>query len=168
MEELKHIELIEAYHEGKLSPEANVEFEVRLLVDQELQEENELYKKILYGFHDIKTDQIRMKLRQIDIELDHRKKGGSGRGKFFWFTGIAASLLIAFFLYVKFSEAPKFTASLIPFETGLPVLMGTEGKLEFDNAMSELKAGNYQAAEKGFSNCLVSNSANDTTMYFLG
>ena len=36
---LKHLELIEAYLEGNLSEEEKVDFEVQLLVDKDLEEE---------------------------------------------------------------------------------------------------------------------------------
>ena len=165
---LKHIELIEAYHEDKLSPEAKVEFEVRLLVDRELQEENELYKKKLYGFHDIKADQIRAKLRQIDSELDQKKKGGSGRAKYYWIAGVAAFIAIICFVYFQQFSEPRFSAKYIPEDPGLPVLMGTGNKLDFDNAMSEFKAEEYDKAIIGFSKLLKTNPENDTTLFYLG
>lgn len=165
---LKHIELIEAYYEDKLSPEAKVEFEVRLLVDQELQTENELYKKILYGFHDIKADQIRSKLRQIDNELDQKKKGGSGRAKHFWLAGIAATIAIICFVYFQQRSEARFSAGYIPEDPGLPVLMGTGSKLDFDNAMSEFKAEEYGSAINGYIRSLAVNPGNDTTIFYLG
>lgn len=167
-ENLKHIELIEAYHEGKLSAAEKVDFEVRLLVDQELQEENELYKKVLYSFHDIKADKIRVKLRQIDEELDKKKKGGSGRGWFYWMAGVAAIVAIGFIIFQNFFLQPRFTTDLIPSDSGLPVLMGNESRLDFDNAMSQFKAGQYENAIHGFCKSLVTNPGNDTTLFYLG
>ncbi|MEY4594349.1 MAG: Outer rane lipoprotein [Bacteroidota bacterium] len=159
--------MIEAYHEGKLSEEEKVEFEVRLLVDEELQEENTLYKKILFGFHDIKAEQIRLKLRQIDNELDRRKKGKSNGPNYYWLMGLAATLAIVFFFYRQYITSSEFTAELIPADAGLPVLMGSEGKLEFDNAMSKFKAEAFEEAGKGFEKALAVSPENDTTLFYL-
>jgi TolA-binding protein len=167
-EQLKHIELLEAYHEGKLSHEEKVEFEVRLLVDNELQQENELYTRILFGFHDIKADQIRNNLKKIDQELDQKKTGGSGSKNLYWLSGIAATIALICFVYFRQYSEARFSTDYIPEDPGLPVLMGVNSRLEFDNAMSQFKAGNFEAAEEGFSTAMKASGANDTIFYYLG
>lgn len=165
---LKHIELIEAYHEGKLSHEEKVDFEVRLLIDQELQEENELYKKVLYGFHDIKADQIRAKLKLIDNEIDQKKKVSFRSRKYFWFASIAASLVIILFIFENYFFNPSFDTKYIPNDLGIPVLMGAGNKLDFDNAMSDFKNGDFENAMDGFNKNLKANPASDTALFYLG
>jgi tetratricopeptide (TPR) repeat protein len=162
---LKHLELIEAYLEGNLSEEEKVDFEVRLLVDKDLEEEFELYKKIVGGFKDIQTENIRQKLQAIDDEIDSNSHKPST--KFYWWAGIAAVLLGVLFIHNFYSPSNKFSKDLIPTEEGLPVLMSTNSNLVFDNAMSQFKYGNYNLASKEFSIALKKNPTNDTTLYFL-
>jgi hypothetical protein len=97
---LKHLELIEAYLEGNLSEEEKVDFEVRLLVDKDLEEEFELYKKIVGGFKDIQTENIRQKLQAIDDEIDSNSHKPST--KFYWWAGLAACLIFVQILIILF------------------------------------------------------------------
>jgi len=162
---LKHLELIEAYLEGTLTQEEKIDFEIRLLVDKELEEELELYKNIVGGFRNIKTEKIRQQLQAIDEELDNKKNSSSN--KFYWWAGIAAVLLGVLFIHNLYFPSNNFNKDFIPAEAGLPVLMSTNANLEFDNAMSQFKYGNYNLATKGFSIALKKNPTNDTTLYFL-
>lgn len=164
-ENLKHIELIEAYHEGKLSPEEKVEFEVRLLVDQELQKENDLYKKILYGFHDIKADKIHSNLKLIDQELDSNQKIKSEKRWKWWGLSVAASIavLFAFYFLLQDEKVP------LPVEEGLPVLMGEKSSgIQLENAMQLYKSGDYQSSYIAFKALLKELPENDTVLYFCG
>jgi hypothetical protein len=158
---LKHLELIEAYLEGNLSEEEKVDFEVRLLVDKDLEEEFELYKKIVGSFKDIQSKNIRQKLQAIDEELDNRNN--SSTNKFYWWAGMAVSLIfLQIFLYKSNSTIP------LPLEEGLPVLMGENNNVEFQNAMQLFKAGKYDASVNRFNRLINSNQDNDTLNYFLG
>jgi TolA-binding protein len=158
---LKHLELIEAYIEGNLSEEEKVDFEVRLLVDKDLEEEFELYKKIVGGFKDIQTENIRQKLQAIDEELDNKKN--STNNKFYWWAGLAACLIFVqiFLNYTK-------TSIPLPMEEGLPVLMGDDHNLAFQNAMQLYKSGKYDASIKRFNQLIVAHPTNDTLLYYIG
>jgi len=158
---LKHLELSEAYLEGKLTEEEKVDFEVRLLVDKDLAEELELYKKIVGGFKDIQSEKIRQQLQIIDEELDN--KNNSSTKNFYWWAGIAASLIfLQIYLYKSNTNIP------LPLEEGLPVLMGDNNNLEFQNAMQLYKSGKYDASIKRFNQLFVANPTNDTLIYFIG
>ena len=158
---LKHLELIEAYLEGNLSEEEKVDFEVRLLVDKDLEEEFELYKKIVGSFKDIQTENIRKKLQAIDDEIDSNSHKPST--KFYWWAGIAACLIFVqvFLNYTK-------TSIPLPLEEGLPVLMGDDHNLAFQNAMQLYKSGKYDASVKRFNQLVLANPTNDTLLYFIG
>jgi TolA-binding protein len=159
--EFKHLELIEAYLEGTLSQEEKVDFEVRLLVDKELEEELELYKNITGGFRNIKSENIRQQLQAIDEELDNKKN--SPTNKFYWWAGIAASLIfLQIYLYNSKSTIP------LPIEEGLPVLMGEDQNVEFQNAMQLFKGGKYDASINRFNKLIIMHPDNDTLNYFLG
>jgi TolA-binding protein len=158
---LKHLELIEAYLEGSLTQEEKIDFEIRLLVDKELEEELELYKNIVGGFQHIKTEKIRQQLQAIDEELDN--KNNSTNNKFYWWAGIAASLIfLQIYLYKSNTTIP------LPLEEGLPVLMGDNNNVEFQNAMQLFKGGKYDASVNRFNRLINSNQDNDTLNYFLG
>ena len=158
---LKHLELIEAYLEGNLSEEEKVDFEVRLLVDKDLEEEFELYKKIVGSFKDIQSENIRKQLQAIDEELDNEKN--SSTNKFYWWAGIAACLIfLQIYLYKSNTTIP------LPLEEGLPVLMGDNNNVEFQNAMQLFKGGKYDASVNRFNRLINSKQDNDTLNYFLG
>ena len=158
---LKHLELIEAYVEGTLNQEEKIDFEVRLLVDKDLEEEFELYKKIVGSFKDIQSENIRQQLQAIDEELDNKKN--SSTNKFYWWAGIAACLIF-FQIYLYNS---KFTIPL-PIEEGLPVVMGDDNNVEFQNAMQLFKGGKYDASINRLNKLILINPDNDTLNYFLG
>jgi len=158
---LKHLELIEAYIEGTLTQEEKIDFEVRLLVDRELEEEFELYKNIVGGFQHIKTENIRQQLQAIDEELDNKKN--SSTNKFYWWAGIAACLIfLQIYLYNSKSTIP------LPIEEGLPVVMGDDNNVEFQNAMQLFKGGKYDASINRFNKLIIMHPDNDTLNYFLG
>ena len=117
-EELKNIELIEQYCEGKMSAEEILAFENSLLVDDELKEEFELYEKIIKSLSEIKEDSIKAKLNTIDTELDNKK---TGEKRFVLKTmtkrqyGIAASIAIligmtSYFLFFSNSKEKLITS----------------------------------------------------------
>lgn len=59
--ELKHIEEIERFFEGLMSEEERTAFEARLLLDNELQEDLELYKKVVESMHSLSGNDLRKK-----------------------------------------------------------------------------------------------------------
>lgn len=165
---LKNIELIEAFYENRLSPEERHDFQVRLLVDKELEEEFEFYKKIVYGFDDIKADNIRRKLKQIDAEIDLKDKTRSKqrKGHSFW---VVSSLLVisVLIIYLRYNSSTDYSSDMLPYEPGLPVLMGTHSQVYFDNGMSSFKAGDYTTAERLFSKFAALHQS-DTSLFYLG
>lgn len=53
-------------------------------------------------------------------------------------------------------------------EVGLPVLMGNDTKITFNNAMNAFKDDSYEEAIDGFNRLLELKPSNDTLHYFLG
>lgn len=53
-------------------------------------------------------------------------------------------------------------------EVGLPVTMGVDSAVTFNNAMNAFKDDSYDEAINGFNELLASNPSNDTLHYFLG
>lgn len=158
---LKHLELIEAYLEGNLSEEEKVDFEVRLLVDKDLEEEVELYKKIVGGFQDIRSENIRKKLQAIDDDIDSNNHKPST--KFYWWAGLAACLIFVQ-IYLNNSR-PNIP---LPPEEGLPVLMGENDNIAFQNSMQLFKSGNYKLSIANFNKQLLIKPSNDTLLFYLG
>jgi TolA-binding protein len=163
-----NLELFEAYLKGSLSEEERVAFEFKLMVDSELNDEFEVFKKIWGGFNDIKAEAIRKNLYKIDQELDAQKAKPAVIKKYRYAIALALIVSICLWTYLELRQQTGFSTSMIPYEPGLPVLMGVDHKLEFDNAMSLFKYEQYDKALSGFSNHLASNKGNDTTLYYLG
>ena len=174
-EELKNIELIEQYCEGKMSAEEILAFENSLLVDDELKEEFELYKKIIKSLNEIKEDSIKAKLNTIDTELDNSK---TEEERFVLkmiskkHYAIAASIVIligmtSYFLFFSNSKEKLITSYEIE-EPGLPVLMGNSSTVSFDNAMSEYKLNHLEESLDALKKLQNKSSNNDTLNYFIG
>jgi len=168
LENQNNITLIEAYYEGRLSAEEKVEFELRLVYDAGLAEELRIYKKLRSGFNMIKAERIRKRLQILDDELDKGGAENNNRKLFYLLAGLAASLAIAIFAYRQIPETGDFHADMIPIEAGLPVLMGANSHLEFNNAMTNFKAGEFGSSSKGFSKALAEFPDNDTCLFYLG
>jgi TolA-binding protein len=56
----------------------------------------------------------------------------------------------------------------LPIEEGLPVLMGEDQNVEFQNAMQLFKGGKYDASINRFNKLIIMHPDNDTLNYFLG
>ncbi|MFM2190388.1 MAG: hypothetical protein RL491_774 [Bacteroidota bacterium] len=168
---IKNIEQIEAYHEGRMLPEEKIDFEVRLLVDAELSEENDLYQKIMTGFQDLKTDRVRTKLKLIDEELE-RCEGAKRATPFYlkkkWMVS-AAAMITVIFAAIFYLQQPALDTVPLPAEEGLPVLMGSnDHQVRFDDAMQHFKNNEFEVALAEFTQLLTDQPMNDTLLYFIG
>ena len=164
-----HIEIFEQYVGGKMSTEARRAFEADLLINPELKEEFEIFQRLSSGFQDIKADKVRVKLKQIDQDLDRQPKAGKVIPIKFWLAA-AAILVLAILSYrylTIFKNDNTFQVSYIPLEEGLPVTMSAMSEKEFDDAMSSFKAEEYDAALTAFTKLSFKVPENDTVSYFL-
>ena len=174
-EDLKHIEQIEQYCEGKMSQAEKSAFEAELLLNEELNEELELYKKIVDSFKITKEDSIRTNLRRIDVELDNNMSGKANdsfsMNKYRNNFAIAASIAIfigltSYFMFF-YSSTDKLIASFEVEEPGLPVLMGGGANIIFDDAMSAYQQNDYQTSLTILQNLSKENPTSDTLNYFI-
>ena len=150
--------------EGRMSADEKSAFEVRLLVEPELNEEFASYRKILNGLRDLGSDKVREKLRMIDKDLDAPKRKGV-KPLWLWSTMSVAALLCLIFLIKHNGSEPLIP---LPQEEGLPVSMGPlNDKVEFSNSMQLFKSGNFSEAFAGFNGCLVEMPENDTLQYYM-
>lgn len=170
-EERLHLERIERYWEGRMSEEERRDFEIALLVDPVLQQESDNYRSVVLAMKDLKAEQVRNKLKDLDAELD-RKDAVARRGLSLPFQRIllAAMLVLAIgstlFLLQNGASIQSIAPELLPVEEGLPVLMGTSGEKAFDDAMSLFKAGDFHESYKGFRPLLALQPGNDTLLYY--
>lgn len=175
-EDLKHIEQIEQYCEGKMSLEEKSAFEAKLFIDEDLKDELELYKTIVSSFKSTKEESVRTKLKEIDAELDKGFNLNTNRSsttiKNKNYFAIAASVtiiigLISYFMFF-YTSKDKLIASFEVEEPGLPVLMGSSSNVIFDDGMSTYKQNDFQSSLPIFENLLKDNPASDTLNYFVG
>src|ERR1700733_11374490 len=68
--DFKYFDEIEKYCEDKMNDAEKADFEGRVLVDPDLAEELELYKKIVSGIKHSGKASLKNKLSQLDGELD--------------------------------------------------------------------------------------------------
>lgn len=172
-EELKNLERIERYFEGRMEEKERRDFEIAMMVDPELQQESELYRKMVGAIQNIKAEEVRMQLKDIESGLDRKRPALGPRvpGRIQRILLVAVLVLgigSTLFLLQKNTSGPTIHPDLLPVEEGLPVLMGTAGEKAFDDAMSLFKAGDYGAAYTLFGPLLDLHQGNDTLLYYTG
>ncbi|HRH65475.1 MAG TPA: hypothetical protein PLU53_04200 [Bacteroidia bacterium] len=177
-ENTDNIELIEAYVEGRLSPDEILRVKQLLQNDPEFREEYDLYCAIVKGIK-INRDKfiIRDKLQQLDKELDSGKSSGIfPMTKQYLFANryaIAAGLVLVLLAssltayYAYFSPRAVFTENYIQ-DPGLPVLMGSDENLKVGQAMNFYKTGDLQSSFRLLNQLYVENPGNDTLQYYNG
>jgi tetratricopeptide (TPR) repeat protein len=168
-EALKHIEEIEDYFEGKLSPEDKLLFEARLESNPELTAEFTLYKQIRGAIVDKGKDELKLKFALADQELDTVPVILISNKTNYKLLAIAASILLVigismFWLLNKKSDYSALASKYYEAEKGLPVQMGTAAT--FDKLMNSYKSGNYTDARQQVVELLKGNSGSDTLVYF--
>lgn len=170
-EEQTHIEWIESYHEGRLSESERTDFEVRLLFDLELQQENDHYLKVRKSLADIKLQRVKNRLNEMDAEMDAEKKYSS-QFRVKSILSLVAVLAVvvgsAWYFVAKDSGNTLNAEQLIPDEFGVPVLMSNNPSARaFDDAMSAFKLSDYKLASQLFQELIAANPDNDTLQYYL-
>ena len=169
---MEDLEEIEKYWENKMTPREKSDFERRLLLEPDLQEELELYKNVIAGIKDSgKEEELRLQLKKADTEMDTSvpmHQPVKNKKKFVYY-GVAASIALLLgisYLLMKHST----NGTLAKFEEndiGLPVLMGNSGNVEFSKGMSFYKQNKYDSALCVF-NKLAVVAPSDTLIYYSG
>ena len=173
-EEYHNFELIEAYVEGRMTAEEQVEFETRLQLDERLLDEYEVYKKLRASFLDIHADRLKERFKRLDEELDRTERVGRGAspGMLFLLKVAAAISVfsIAAWIVISLKDGRNSDlATYIPVEEGLPVLMSpVEQEKPFADAMTQFKLENYKSSRLLFKELLTINPDNDTLSYYAG
>ena len=173
--ELKNIELIENYCEGKLSVIEKSDFENRLLIDSDFKEEFDLYKIIVAGIKDNGEENLKARLKVADLELDSfsskivelNKKSNYHK---YW--GLVASLvlILGLTLFWKLSSSvdlPKLADSYYEKDKGLPIQMSVS-KNQMNKVMATYKSQEYKQASTQLDLLLQDNPNNDTIHYYFG
>jgi len=173
---LKHVELIEAYVEGRLSKQEKQDFEAKLITDTELAEELKLYKTLVAGIKDsgLEKDKNNLKeeLKEVDNNLDKKSSHGTKtiilkRIKWYYYAA-ACVLLLIIPLYFIVTENPteKLLSNYYEKDKGLPVLMSGSKNISLDNAMNLYKQEKYKEAKQAFNELLKDKPMNDTLNYY--
>lgn len=175
MDEDKEIVLIENYLSGNMSEEEKRAFEKRISKEPELKKQvgdyTLLFKAIeLKGMKDLLQD-AKEELDQADDEaiLPSKSKKLHFNGN--WL--LAASFLLLVGLGVGwFLNRPSLNERLYDSyfykDIGLPTTMGATKNLEFTEAMTQYKLGNYEEAISVWKDLLRNSPQNDTLNYFVG
>lgn len=160
---MEESEWIDNYLRGELIGDERESFISQMHSNEELQRKVSIRKLVHAGISASYAEDLKQKLANYDRSLASKK-----RFRFSWKMAAAFTLLIAtgavLYLSVKKSDPYAFD---IP-DPGLPNVMGATNNIEFNNAMSTFKAGNYLTAGQAFSKILANHPANDTLLYFSG
>lgn len=173
--EVKHIELIEQYCEGKLTAQEKADFETRLLIDADFKEEFQLYKVIVAGIKEIGEDNLKAKLKLADDELDiepkivELKKENKKNIKY-W--AVAATIIFIigiglFWSLANKTDLPQLANTYYEKEKGLPNEMSVVQN-QLADVMNLYKIGDYISTKNKLEFLLKENNTNDTLQYFYG
>lgn len=159
----ENIDLFETYLGHSMTEKEVLDFEARLVYDNEFSEEFEAYKQLETGVQQHFRNELKSKFSEIDEELDKQPlQQNNWRKVIVWSSSIAAIFLIGIFIYR--SSNPNYNQlaqEYWPYEAGLPVKMSNKGK--YDDAMNAFKQENWNEAEN-----LLKQIKSDTADYFLG
>lgn len=174
---LINIELIEAWHEGKLDEAGKARVSNLLEIDSQFREEFDLYHTLVAGIKNQKVDEIKRQLQEIDKELDRTSENKFHNFKVRKLFGMSLSIAAAcvvliigistWIYYVKFGKEAILTQYYVE-DPGLPVFMSYESNKEFDEAMNLYKLKDYKQSLAALNVLLLSDPANDTLLYYSG
>lgn len=143
-------------------------FEAKLILDQSLAKDYHEFINTIGKFKADNPHPLKLQFQKIEEQLN---KTGAVKSNYNFkkYLVIAASLvfifLISWFGYNKYNQN-NFTAFEIK-EEGLPVLMGANDHIVFDNAMTLYKMNKFDESLALFLK-LQQSSTNDTLNYFTG
>lgn len=174
---LINIELIEAWHEGKLDEAGKARVRNLLEMDSQFKEEFDLYHTLVTGIKNQKVDEIKRQLQEIDKELDRTSENKLRNLKVRKLYGMPFSIAAVFVVliigistwiyYFKFSKEAILTQYYVE-DPGLPVFMSNESNKEFDEAMNLYKLKDYKQSLSALNVLLLADPANDTLLYYSG
>jgi len=169
-EDFKNIELIELYLEGKLSEKESLLFKNRLLIDEDLKEELDIYKQTISIIKENNTNLLKEELNLLDNKLDKEldfqsiKIKNNKQFPLKRVMGIAASILIivgfSLYLFSK-SENERLYSKYYIKDNGLPVTMSVSNN-SLNTVMNFYKLGETDKAYTEISKF----SENDTVIFY--
>ena len=163
-----HFEEINAYYYDSMDAENKALFEAKLILDKSLAQDFDEFKSSVKLFKTENILQLKAQFQKLDEQLNKTlvvKPVYNFKRYFAIAASFAFIFLVVWFGVNKYNDN-NFSAFEIK-EAGLPVLMGANDKIEFDNAMSLYKMNKFEESS-GILLKLNQNFANDTTSYFLG
>jgi len=161
---------INDYHFGQLSPEERLRFEANLIINPELSQAYEEFKKTVVIIKTQHIQNLKNNFQLLDSELDKELlKPDKPFARFTKYTFIVLPiglLAVVLFFYVIQRKVDKPISAYYVREIGLPVVMGV-GDTKFDNAMSAYKLNDFTGSEKILTNIFAKKPI-DTVAYFIG
>ncbi len=161
---------LESFLSGNISPEEKDIVMKRFKNQTDFEEKLAYAKSILTGIREVELTQElkRVKLGNLPMNPDSKP---AGRKNIFFIA--AAAALAAFVMLFIFTDLfknndNKIFSNYYKPDTGLITSMSVSEQYEFDVAMIDYKAGNYQKAINGWLNLRKGNERNDTLNYFIG
>ena len=146
--------------EGKLNAEESEKLHLLLKEDEE-------NRKIFEGIKDFISNEsasveefVASSQAKLSEKMPRAKK--NHQALFYWSSGIAALLIIGFFIY---NNDNNWRAKYDFKDAGLAVTLGVE-KNELNPAMNAYKLGEFEKAESILNKLLAQNPKNDTLIYY--
>jgi TolA-binding protein len=156
-------ELIDAYLKNQLDQSQQLDFEMQLESNEALQKKLALRKLIKEGIGQAYAEELKDKLAAFDKSLDGKK-----RFQFSWkMAAVVVLLVTASAAIYLFNQNPNPYYFDLP-ESGLPITMGANQDIMFNNAMSTFKMGDFETSGKTFNDLLKTSPQSDTLLYFSG
>ncbi len=160
---MEESDIIDQYLRGELDAPQSEHFLSRLNADPVLQKQVALRKLVLAGISEAYTEDLKTKLVAFDRSMESKK-----RFQFSWRMAAVFVLLMVGGFVLRLSTQKTDPLNFVLNEPGLPNTMGISKSVTFNNAMSAFKQGDFVTAGREFDKLLMSNSQNDTLLYFSG
>ncbi len=153
-------ELIDNYLKGHLDKTEELSFLQKMEGDETLRKEVTLRKWVIEGINIAHEEDLKKKLTEFDKSIDAKRKRTQT-----WYIAACISAVVVTISMFLWSAKPNPKDFDIT-EIGLPVVMGVNDHVDFNNAMSAFKAGDYEKSSNLFEKLLIASPTNDTLLYF--
>lgn len=161
------MERMDSYLEGRMSSDERVVFEQDLISSEELSKLFEEHQSMILA---VQASSVQKSLKDV-IQKNRNTAPHSARKRKLYTTGmsiaaVAMILLGAFFMLRPGADTTQqLFAQYYDTDPGLPTLMSGDGQVQFQNAMTAYKQGDYADALERFKTITASES-NDTLTFY--
>jgi tetratricopeptide (TPR) repeat protein len=156
----------ERYLRSEMSPQEKEAFRRRIETDQQLKEQVDEYRLLLFGIQEaVLQEKMKEFHKELPITMEPKRKTLK-----MWLAAasVLISISVAAWLFFNRNTSDNLFAAYFTPDPGLISSMGNSENYLFDRAMVDYKTGEYEQAISVWKGLLRSNTNSDTLNYFVG